>query len=442
MLWRQKTFRTAGSALFAGRMPPQPQEFPRLARRKIEVQKLPAREGAVYALELKHANWGSATVLCLRGMPTPPEDLIDLAASLTPAERDLFKQAQSTVSVTLDAGHGDLLHDRKALLFFLDSLLDDDPDSIGAIDHTSTLFWSKSALRDELSHRADLDVEQLFCIHAIVNERDEVSWAHTHGLGEIGAYDIDVLRPGQWINSQNCSELFRAMAFNSLEGQASPGVGKLVLAVPGGTISCVAAAEFDKRGAREDVALRDSPDDHTERRIVLCDPQSWTSRLFRTRPRPSAFLSTFTEDAGMIMFTDAATQLMSERARGTWSYLRKIADEVREFDCEVILKLAYETTRGGREHMWFRAHELHVDSVEATLEVDPFDIPSMHRGDRGRHDIERLTDWMVPTPAGMITPRSTRALRLLREHREEILQAMKTASQRGGSVDDGTIPLA
>ncbi|MCC6321361.1 MAG: hypothetical protein IT438_07995 [Phycisphaerales bacterium] len=89
-----------------------------------------------------------------------------------------------------------------------------------------------------------------------------------------------------------------------------------------------------------------------------------------------------------------------------------------------IVRLDYALKRGGapdgRQRIRFRMFGVNGDGIDATLEVNPFRIARMKHGDRGEHPVEQLTDWLIATPAGTITPRSFRALRTFRENPEKM----------------------
>jgi hypothetical protein len=96
-----------------------------------------------------------------------------------------------------------------------------------------------------------------------------------------------------------------------------------------------------------------------------------------------------------------------------------------------LVKLGYGTDSGDgteAEHLWFEAHEVLQDSVDATLLNQPFDIADMSEGQRGEHPIERLTDWSILTPVGPLTPRTLEIARQLREARPEIVKALQEES--------------
>jgi hypothetical protein len=45
----------------------------------------------------------------------------------------------------------------------------------------------------------------------------------------------------------------------------------------------------------------------------------------------------------------------------------------------------------------------------------PFDVPSLEQGARGWHPLSSVSDWIVSSPAGAMTPRNLSAARRLRE---------------------------
>ena len=60
-------------------------------------------------------------------------------------------------------------------------------------------------------------------------------------------------------------------------------------------------------------------------------------------------------------------------------------------------------------------HGFDGDRVDATLMNQPFDVPSLKQGVRGWHAVADVSDWIVASPAGPMTPRNLSAARRLRE---------------------------
>lgn len=436
MNWRNRSVECIGSILFRGGMPPRLSEFAAPLKAARVGGKSVDAEGHHWAAELKHADWGTAKVICLRDMPPPPAFLIDLDPHLNQQERELAKEGGCVVSVVVHGGKNDVLRDRKSLLRFLRVLMADD--GLVAMDHTAQRFWSRAGLDDELAHNADLDVESLFTTHIITGElpdgagEDEeppALWLHTHGLAEIGFFDFDVLAPHESIMRQGGFDVLRVMAFGILEGKAKPGQEKFGLAGGGGDVRLVDVGRFNRKASANDVGLRIGADEsHNTDRIVLCEPpRGFLGKLF-DRPRPVRWMQNEVGDGSLLLwFSDSATDLMAERARATWSKFRDWSEELAEFEMPTIAKIGYETDSGGggREHLWFTVNQAGTSDVEATLDSQPFDIAAMQPGDRRRHSLERMTDWAILTPIGMITPRNTTPLRRIRENLDKFRAAMK-----------------
>ena len=450
--WRSKGLECVGSALFRGTLPPRLEDFAQLAAAGVRVAPKPAPADAHWAAALDHPKWGPAEVVCLRRFVPVPRPVVQFDPRLGDADREAATLARTAVSVRTRPTRKNVLGDRKLMLRYLDCLLGDD--GLVAVDHSAERFWTRAALADELAHDADLDVESLFTTHTVYestaeggggggggdDEQRRVYWMHTHGLAELGATDFDILRPAPAIYGAGYDTV-RAIAFLILEGRAGPGTDGLEVFAPGGTVSFVPVEEFNRSAPPADVALRDAAEDpaHTLNRVVLCDPRGggWVARLLGRagRVRASRALSTVDGDRYVARFTDAAGQLMAERARKTFAQFRQLAAEFAEFEVKPLAKLGYETDHGGgadREHLWFEVHGFGGDaaSVDATLLNQPFDIAALREGDRRSHELSRLTDWTIITPAGQITPRETAAARRLRAHAGEVREAMRAA--RGG----------
>ena len=145
-------------------------------------------------------------------------------------------------------------------------------------------------LDDELAHDADLDVEALYTIHAVYDDESADAgfyWLHTHGLDELGAFDIDVVRPSPLLAS-NAGDPLRALAFAALEGSVTPSTDCFTLGNPGGVVDLVPADDFNAAAAPEDARLRDP------RRVPRRPPRrrlraARALRVPAQRPIPSRF---------------------------------------------------------------------------------------------------------------------------------------------------------
>lgn len=423
--WRRKRLpRTAATVLFRGGIPPGAHEFPGLAARGVALGALAAAPGAAWTAELRHERWGRARVTALRDAPALPEEMVALQNGLDEQERRDLAAGSGTLVVELLDAPEDLLAARKRLLLFGHALASED--GVGLVDLQSQQLWSRQALAEECAHEAPTDVAALFTLHAVADEPQEPAWLHTHGLGAIGACDLDVVGAHPEVRSGNGFDLLRALVYAVLEGHLRPAGGTFAAARPGGGLRLVAAADYDRAcaaGDRRDQGPFD--DEHLLRRGVLCAPAGWLGRW--RAPRPAPLLRAPLPERLLIHFSDAASELMAERARGTWPvFTALLAEFASELELPCLAKLGIATDDGGREHIWFQVHAAAADGLEATCVNRPFRVAGLREGQRGRHPLSLLTEWRIMSPAGDISPFRLQPARLIRSHLPQ-LRAAKAA---------------
>jgi hypothetical protein len=415
-----------GMVSYRGTLTPRAEEYAFLMKQGLDVKlaKTPA-DGASWTLILRHKDWGEAKLSGLPNASPIPKPLLEFTINLTDREKAEAAAAGVSVGITLTSSRDNVLRDRKNLFRFMRAVMSDD--AVVAGDAGSMLFWSRAALDDEVAMNAELDVAALYCIHAVHKEDEQPYWLHTHGLAEVGGFDVDILGPSESI-ANGCGDLFRALAYAILDGDLKPDSDKVHLAHPGGDIRLVPVPEFHAKAAPADRELHDQDEYHRSNRSIACDPGGGLFGKFK-KIRRSTFLSNADTDRMVVLFTNAATDAMSARARATIGTLSGLMEELREFDLPVLAKIGYERDGGdGGEHMWFTVHGIDGDSIDATLESSPFHIEHLKQGHRGLHSVSRLTEWTIMSPFGRITPDSLTPLRRIREDKDGLRKIMKEAN--------------
>jgi uncharacterized protein YegJ (DUF2314 family) len=427
--WLKKNIAYTGSVLFRGSLPPRLDELTGLRQAGVRVKPREVASDAHWAADLSHPAWGEAILVCPRGVPRPPPEMIEHDTGLSAEETREALAGRTHVSVRMEGtkGKGNLLRDRKTLFRFLRAVMGDD--GVVAMDHVAMRLWSPDALHDELAHDADLDIEALYCLHAVAPEGAErATWIHTHGLAEIDYFDFDVLDPSEDLGGAY-ADTFRAVAFAIVEGTVARSTPRFELAQPGGVVRFVDVADFNRRADLNAVALRcDAGEDHNTDRSILCQPAGGLLGRFFDKPRPARFLSGSMPEKAIVRFSAEAGELMAARAKATYGRFRELAEEFKEFEFGVIVKLGYPVDGGDptdKEHLWFSVNELMDDKIDGTLENQPLNVARMRQGERGVHDLSLMSDWHIITPAGMISPRNTVPARVVREHKDELREAMR-----------------
>jgi uncharacterized protein YegJ (DUF2314 family) len=432
----------AGTVHFRGNLPPRAEEFEYLKGHGCEIKPRKPSEQAYWELEALHPRWGSATITALKAKPLPMQ-FLKWSVSLTDKEKEDAAAAGMGVSVAMNGTRKDALRERKNLFQYLSAITGDD--GLVATDHVSTKFWSPGALRDEVLHDAEADISQLYEVHAIRADtgpedekkedkpRPEALWVHTHGLGEIGAFDIDILRPNTDMVSH---DMLRALAFAAAGGDLSPTTASFEIVGGMKPIRCVPASEFMRVARSSWTSLRDHDEHHSKDRVVLCDPTSFFSRLLGKGASPSRTMRTQTRDGMVIAYSNTATNVMSSRAAGTFPMFRAMREELAKFDLPALVKLGYKVNNASadaeREHMWFEVHEVTDGGIDATLLNAPHRVSRLKQGDRQVHPVELLTEWSIMTPFGHITPHNSKLARKIRENPEAFGHLLQFAGMMGG----------
>ncbi len=417
-----------GSVLFPGSFPPRAEDFLALNRQGIRIQRCSAMRAWHWALTLQHRQWGTATLFCPHEQRRPSRQVVTHSVGLSDDEREQIMLGESSVMVGMHPDGEHVLRERKYALRFLRAVMG--TDGLAAIDHVAQRFWSREALADELAHDADLDVQQIYTVHAVragaTEDEEGPIWLHTHGLDKIGAFDFDILRPSEqvWANG----DVMRAIAYAILEGTAEISTERFTLAQPGGDVRFVSADVFHERAAAADAGLRSQDDDHSEPRAVVCEPGTRLLGRWSRAVEPSHLLSHELPENLLLSLSHEASELMAQRAQATYTVFRSMLEEVSGCAFPTLVKLGYQvdgsTNENDREHLWFTVHELGDDWIGGTLLNQPYHVARLREGDRGRHPIDLLSDWAILTPAGNITPRNMLPFRFIRAHREELRRLM------------------
>jgi uncharacterized protein YegJ (DUF2314 family) len=128
----------------------------------------------------------------------------------------------------------------------------------------------------------------------------------------------------------------------------------------------------------------------------------------------------------MVLFSTQATELMARRARATYAVFRSLRHEFADLPLPALVKLRYAIDDGtGAEHLWFEVHKLNDASMEATLVNQPLQIAGMRPGELGEHLLDNLSDWVIMSPVGSITPANMQAAREIRQRKKEIIELIR-----------------
>jgi hypothetical protein len=438
-----------GIVRFRGNIHPRWEEFvPAMTKAGVRYKAADPGSKAHWHLRLGHDQWGKAEVYAARNAPPFPKEMIELAWRLTDEEKREARAGGVELIMAVEASAKHVLRDRKRLLRYMGLFMGGE--GVLAYDTASGTCWSRGGLDEELAHDADLDIDAIFSIHAVVEsgpqgpgdksvQREPDSdqtpyWVHTHGLAELGAFDFDILAPSPSI-WDSMGDLSRVIAFGIVEGAWKQ--GERALLSEGVEVLCAPVEEFHAKAGKADRALRENDENHNRDRVVLCDPpkKGLGSILGNSGAlRPSTVLRSFEGEELPLPFSSGASELMAQRARRTVGVFERWFQKFSPLGLPALIKAGYETDAGGTEHLWFKVERVEGSAIRATLVNKPWDIPRMYEGQECSVPFERLSDWTIMTPAGSITPRSMKAARFIEANFgrfQKMMAEMRAAGAEG-----------
>lgn len=379
---------------------------------------------------LNHSEWGEATVLCPRDFIKPPEDTLNYCQNLQNEDREKIRLANNGLIVSITPKQGNVLRDGKLALRYFNALMANN--GVAVYNVQSSKFWTPEMLADELCHDADLDVEALYNIHCVCEtDKENVYWIHSHGLKEIGFFDFSIIKPSDDINP----DFYRSLAFAIVEGKAKIGAKTCLTLSPKRDAFLVSMQDFLLNGDLSCVELiKDDIDDyHCDKVAVLCEAKdNWLTNLFQKIIQPSKTLINGLPENGLLSFSTPASNLMSERANDTYHIFRQVKEELNQLrlPMQAMVKMGYVVDNGRldkKEHLWFEVESFADETVNAILLNQPYQIARMNKGDLGTHPVKLLSDWVIMTPFGNITPRSYHLARVIKNIPPNVIEELQKA---------------
>lgn len=328
----------------------------------------------------------------------------------TEDEYALLDQADTGLNVCIefDDDYAKCFHDQ---LRIIDAMF---PDILAVLDCPSEKILSGKWVSLAASSKIHPSPRYLFTVQAISGENDEV-WLHSHGMKRCGMYELEMLCS----TKEMCNIHYRVIetfAFQMLEAEEDdkikPGDAVFVAQAENGPYIVCTAVDWKealkfypeaKVGTEEDR----QDDVHSEDTCVLMmyrGPADEEKRRYTRIQEVDNLLN----GNPMFMMSNSETERMRSLALERIPYLK---EGLENKENQAIVKIGLITDKGywgseepQREHIWFEIKEMKEDSLVGELTQEPFYVSGIKAGDTGEYPFSDITDWLIYTKEGTISP--------------------------------------
>lgn len=327
---------------------------------------------------------------------------------LSEEDYKILTQSDTGVTVAMTFGE-DVLTSYHLQLKILDTIV---PDMAGAIDFCTERVLSGVWVRLAAQTTIQPSPDYLYAVQAVSGEDGEV-WLHTHGLNRCGAIEVEILN-SDTENYQNHSSILQTLAkriisdHTFIEEEDAFWVGRTS---NGGYIvaTWISYKEALKDCKRDMLGgLDDRQEAHNKNTgvvYVYLDEEDFKKKKYRH----ISVLNEAIADNMLVMYSDEETQRMRALAKERLHYF---TEAIKREEIEGLMKIGlavdeeYRDDNNSREHIWFHIKEVNGMEAQAVLTQEPYYIKNLHEDTEMEIDLNDLTDWILYTPDGAITPDS------------------------------------
>lgn len=285
------------------------------------------------------------------------------------------------------------------------------PDALAVIDDSSEKILSGRWVSLAAKSKVPPAPRYLYTAQAVAGEEDACVWLHTHGLNRCGCPELEVLNSNKE-NYQEHYNVLETLANRMLEDKEIPAFGNpyFLAYVAEGIPLVVTLIDWEEAVELYEPEMlggeKDREESHNKDTCVIFvypSQESAEKREFY----PLDIYDKYMKENPVFLISIEETARMRAQAVERIPYL---FDAFENKENHLLVKLGlpvdeeHKTQSNDREHIWFEVLEVSGNRFQAKLTQEPYYIKDLHKGHVGEYGPEDVTDWLIYTPGGRISP--------------------------------------
>ena len=312
-----------------------------------------------------------------------------------------------TVAITFGNSNLDAYHLQLKILYA--AVLD----MVGVIDFCSekilSSVWTKITSESPVPPSPDY----IYSVQAISGEKNDV-WLHTHGLNRCGSIEVEIL-DSDAENYKNHFYILQTLAKRVISDdtfineEEAFWIGRM----NNGEDLVVTWIDYNEalKMYDEDIigGAKDREESHnkdTGAVYIYLTEKDYEKKKYRHVSCVNEYIS----DNLLMMYTTEETLRMSILAMDRIKYF---IDGINNEENQGIMKIGLEVDEEYkneddtfREHIWFHIKDINGLKAKGVLTQEPYYIKDLKSGTEMELDLNHLTDWVLYTDKGQVTPDS------------------------------------
>jgi len=284
------------------------------------------------------------------------------------------------------------------------------PDCLAALDQSSEKVLSGKWIQLAAKSNVPPSPRYIFTVQAVAGDTDEV-WLHSHGMNRCGLPELEILNSTKDMFNDHYN-IIEIMAKRLIESGEPPKEKEpMYLAMVTDGIPLIATVVNWKEAIRKYPAsilggASDRKENHNANTdAIFCYPSPKAVR--KKQYCEVNVYDEYLSQNPIYMLTTQETERMRRLAAERLEYMLKMFGRK---NIKVLVKVGLETDEAfqeqgnGAEHIWFDLKEKQEDTFLAELTQEPYYIKDLHEGALMTFPYSQITDWIIFTPDGRVTP--------------------------------------